>query len=182
MNELLERIQHRIAITCLGPSSLRNQGSPNVLHSARQHLMHLRIDSFSTTSGKKFRNALNNETSKMLRRLPQGAQNWGAARKALNLFLRDALYNTYLAKYYSLTTVEPYLEIPLDGIVARALLSLYKTELPLWRSIKSLTIEESDLYQAKALEHAQKLGMNRVHLDLILWTQGGRSVVFAREA
>jgi hypothetical protein len=174
MNELLERIQSRIAITCLGPSSLRNQGSPGVLHAARQHLMILQIEKFSMTSNKKFRDALNNETRRLMRRLPQAAQNWGAARKALNLFLRDALYNTYLAEYYSLTSVEPFLEIPLDGIVARALCSYYKTELPRWKSIKSLTLAESDMYQAKASEYAQRLEMNRVHLDLFLWARGGR--------
>ena len=57
--------------------------------------------------------------------MPKGAQAWGTARKALNIFLRDALYTTYLSKRYGLPRAEASLEIPLDSITAVRLREVY---------------------------------------------------------
>jgi hypothetical protein len=47
--------------------------------------------------------------------LPAGAKNWGAARKALNLVLRDILYNQYLQREYGFNRIGKWLELPLDS-------------------------------------------------------------------
>src|SRR5215208_4833942 len=40
---------------------------------------------------------------------------WGPARKALNVFLRDATYNAFLRSEYNLAALEPVLETPVDS-------------------------------------------------------------------
>ena len=49
------------------------------------------------------------------------SRHWGAARKAVNLFLRDALCNRYLAEEFNLKKAEAWMEIPLDSAVARGI-------------------------------------------------------------
>jgi hypothetical protein len=167
--EFLKHIQNRVAETCVGASSLRNQGASGVLKAVREHFAKMPLDKFVVSTEERFLDALNNETDKLRLLLPPSAQNWGTARKAINLFLRDALYNQYLSKHYGLDRIETFLEIPLDGDVAGALHNLKDDDLPRWKSIKSLGENDSNLYQAKARRYAQKLGVNRVHLDLIWW-------------
>src|SRR5207247_162792 len=60
-------------------------------------------------------------TEKLRRHMPRGARYWGTARKCLNLFFRDALYNFYLRKEYGLEKFEKYMEIPLDSYVGKEL-------------------------------------------------------------
>ncbi|MBA2501944.1 MAG: hypothetical protein H0V27_03605 [Pyrinomonadaceae bacterium] len=174
--KFLEHIQNRVAETCVGASSLRNQGAGGVLKVVREYFATMPLDMFVAPTEERFLVVLNNETEKLRRLLPQSAQNWGTARKAINLFLRDALYNRYLSEHYGLDRIEAFLEIPLDGDVAGELHdpkgelhNLKGDDLPRWKSIKSLSESESSLYQAKAQRHAQGLGVNRVHLDLIWW-------------
>jgi len=40
------------------------------------------------------------------------------ARKLLNIYLRNALYSTYLREAFELDTAEHLYEVPLDSIVA----------------------------------------------------------------
>ena len=83
------------------------------------------------------------------RRLPKGARSWGAARKALNIFLRDVLYNHYLRSHHGLDRLEDWLEVPLDRDVAVALRAESEGgELPRWKTIKRLTPDVSGRYQA----------------------------------
>jgi hypothetical protein len=44
-----------------------------------------------------------------------------AARKALNIFLRDVFYNHYLREEYGFGRLEQWLELPLDMDAARGL-------------------------------------------------------------
>ena len=39
----------------------------------------------------------------------------GAARKAINLFLRDALYNRYLNRRFALSWIQAWIEVPLTA-------------------------------------------------------------------
>jgi hypothetical protein len=45
----------------------------------------------------RFRRWLDRQTDNLLDVLPINGRPWGAARKAINLFLRDVLYNQYLS-------------------------------------------------------------------------------------
>ena len=108
--------------------------------------------------------------------MPKGAQARGTARKALNIFLRDALYTAYLRKRYKLERAESLLEIPLDSITAKRLHAELGSKLPRWPGVRHLTEPVSDVYQ----EAARRVAVNRriapVHLDTYWWG-GDREIV-----
>jgi len=165
-------VQRSVAVTALGPSSLRNQGASGVIHSAQEFLAALDLSVFNGSKAVMFDAQLNSITDRLKLALPKKARNWGAARKALNLFLRDALYNHYLAKEYHLHRIENRMEIPLDSAVARGLKKLSnRPELPVWPGLKKLTPSISTQFQSFAENVAKKRGLARVHLDIYLWLE-----------
>ena len=89
--ELLKLLQYRTAEGATGPSALRNQGNRGVLAAARHFLKAIDLFEFSVTSEQKFKSVLDDHTNHLTLSFPEGARHWGAARKALNLFLRDVL-------------------------------------------------------------------------------------------
>jgi len=89
-------------------------------------------------------------------------------------YIPDCVYSRILCAHYRLEQIEPFLEVPLDGIVGVALVKAacdcgQLRRLPRWRTIKGLTREDSDTYQAFASELAEEKGLARVHLDVVLW-------------
>jgi len=123
------------------------------------------------SSTKRFQLWLDSQTELLLDSLPIKNRPWGAARKAINLFLRDSLYNQYLCKQFKLQSIETLLEIPLDSAVAKGLKKLdsNRGELPRWPGLKNLTRKVSEDFQAFASEQANLKGIVRVHLDMYLW-------------
>ena len=106
----------------------------------------------------------------LLDSLPIKNRPWGAARKAINLFLRDALYNQYLSKQFKLQSIESWLEIPLDSAVAKGLkLQSNRDELPRWPGLKNLEANVSEGFQVFASKRANLKKVARVHLDMYLW-------------
>lgn len=169
-SELLTRMQRHVAQLAANGSSLRNQGAAGVVDAARQFLATLDLASFVAGDERSFAAALDRATEDLRRGFPEGARNWGAARKVLNLFLRDCLYHTYLARAYGLDRLRFWLEVPLDSQVAAALRKkAERGHLPPWPQIKRLTRETSGLYQTEATERAKTLGVARVDLDLWFW-------------
>jgi hypothetical protein len=163
-------MQNRIAEAAVGPSALRNQGAPGVVGVARKCFKELDLGTFTVASERGFVQRLDASTENLRKRFPRGARNWGAARKALNLFLRDALYNTFLSKHYHLARLEAWLEIPLDRDVAAGLHSdSHGDRLPGWIGIKHLTPEVSRIYQEIAKLIADEKNIARIHLDLLYW-------------
>ena len=168
----LRLLRERIAEQCIGPSTLRNQGAKNVLMRARTHLKSITLKNFSKIKRSHFDKILNKETDKLKNALPLGARNWGAARKVLNLFIRDAVYNRHLCEAYGLKRIERFTEVPLDSFVAKALIATKEgEELPKWKTIKHLTKEESGKFQEVAEIVAKRNKTRRVHLDLYCWRQ-----------
>jgi hypothetical protein len=109
-------------------------------------------------------------TERLKRKFPPKAQNWGVARKTVNLFLRDCTYDHHLRAYYGLAVIEPWLEVPLDSYVANTLGKHKRYELPSrWPGVKYLTPEESARYQDVAQRLADHKGIYRVDLDLYWW-------------
>src|SRR6266487_3891036 len=88
--DLIDRVRYRVAQTAVGPSALRNQGGPNVVQRARRFLGRIDLNTFNVRAEARFRAQLDESTAELQSYLPQGARNWGTARKALSLFLRDA--------------------------------------------------------------------------------------------
>ncbi len=122
------------------------------------------------SSTKRFQLWLDRQTELLLDTLPIKNRPWGAARKAINLFLRDALYNQYLCKQFKLQLIESWLEIPLDSAVVKGLkLQSNPGELPRWPGLKDLEPNLSEKFQFFASKRANLKGVARVHLDMYLW-------------
>jgi len=162
-------MQQKVSVSAIGPSALRGQGK-GVLKASQKFLTSLSLDRVPASGEAQFRVWLDWQTELLLDKLPIKGRPWGAARKAINLFLRDALYNQYLCARFNLGRIEPWLEIPLDGVVARELKrEAGRGGLPRWRGLKYLKADESARFQAFASERARELGIERVHLDMYLW-------------
>ena len=169
-NDLIKLHKRRVCQLAVGASALRNQGAEGVVKTARDFFKKMKIQSFVTQNENQFQKRLDSETDKLLTNFPKRARNWGAARKAINLFLRDVLYNTYLNKYYSFYKVEKYLEVPLDSYTIKGIKEDSKTNsLPKWKGIKYLNLEYSKIFQNLAKDIAKRKGIARVHLDLLYW-------------
>jgi hypothetical protein len=163
--------QLRIARIAVGASTARGQARSGTVAAARQFLGNLDLSRVPTRSPERFARWHDVTTEQLRRALPGRSPPWGAARKFLNIFLRDALYDAQLKRAFTLNSIERWLEVPLDGDVGRRL----NTEpegaaLQRWRTIKGLTPTVSAQFQAVAAVVAAREGCARVHLDLLFWS------------
>ena len=164
-------MQRKMATTAIGPSALRRQGK-NILKASQSFLAKISLARIPKSGEKQFKQWLNRQTGRLLVNLPVKNRPWGAARKAINLFLRDALYNQYLNRTYRLNKIEKWLEIPLDSAVAKGLKSWAgRGNLPRWPGLKHLDAAESTKFQKFALCEARTCKISRVHLDMYLWLE-----------
>jgi hypothetical protein len=157
---------------------VRNMGPKGTLSRVRESLKKIDLAAISKKDPSQFVQVLDDLTEKVRRDLPKGARHWGVARKCLNLFFRDVLYNFYLRKEFHLAKFEKYLEIPLDSYVGRELWQQAAdegTRLPRWHTVKGLTREVSVEFQAVAGKVAKRKGTERVHLDVVYWRGQGSS-------
>jgi hypothetical protein len=171
--EFLRMIQSRSARTCIGPSTVRGRGNTGAVVAARDFLRLLNLAPFGVTSPSSFEAQLNQTTEHLQRALPRGCQNWGLARKILNIFLLDCSYTSHLVSAYRLDRSEAFLELPLDSITAKALRKAARDRaqsLPPWPGVKHLTMLVSNNYQAVAAAEAANQGIARVHLDALWWS------------
>lgn len=173
----INKIKRRVAQVSIGASAIRNQGAPDLIRISRDYFeddIDLKVFRRKLNS-KTYTHYLDELTNELRNKYPKKGRSWGAARKALNLFFRDVVYNRYLSDYLEIPNDSTKnndflknLEVPLDKDVAKGLRIIFN-DLPKWQSIRKLTKKESDAYQIKALEYANNLGTARIHLDLILW-------------
>jgi hypothetical protein len=168
-NDFLQRLQTHVANVAIGSSTLRNQGASNVIKKARRFLAE-RVDLEKLNDPKTFKRRLNELTERLRQSLPRGARHFGAARKAINIFLRDCFYNRWLCDRYRLRNVESLLEAPLDKYVAKRLLE-ENHSLPTWNGLGGLRRKENLKYQRAATKLAEGKNTSRVHLDLWIWSQ-----------
>ena len=179
--EFLKHIHRRIAQTAIGASAIRNQGGKGIIYSLRGYFENkITIQTFieSINDKRKYQSFLTRHTEKVLKDFPPNAQSWGAARKGLNLFFRDIIYNKFLSHYYHVPTnfskfnqFVQHLEVPLDKEVGLRIRRDSISKAPRWNSIKSLNPELSEEFQMHANIVAQKLKIARVNLDLIYWRE-----------
>jgi hypothetical protein len=179
-NKLLEVLSNRVAEGAAGPSTLRGRGREGFVEEARTFLKQLRLSQYSgAASPRRFRAILDHDTHKLFLTFQEIKRNnlgtpcgeneeWGAARKTLNLFLRDVLYNRYLCQHFQFQAIEDWLEVPLDSYVAKGLRKC-APKLPSWAGLVRLTHEDSDRYQDKAASMASDCGFAPVHLDVLFW-------------
>jgi len=176
--DFIRKIKERIANVAVSASAMRNQGGRGIVQKCRVYFINnISLEDFFSVIDVKsnYDDYLNKHTSALMKRLGKSTKYWGAARKALNLFFRDVVYNKFLADHYGLpTNQQEYdnaiqnLEIPLDRYVATQLYARDRS-LPKWVSIKSLKSATSERYQKVALGIADQMQTARVHLDLIWW-------------
>jgi hypothetical protein len=180
---LLNAMQHHHARVAISSSSMRGAGSPGVVAAARDFLGKLSLRPFGTSSQPEFQAHLDHATRRLLRALPQKERRWGRARKGLNIFLRDCLYNTYLRRHYKLGLAETFFEVPLDSIIgARLVKTSPKGALPRWGTVRALTEQTSATYQARAAILAAEQRVARVHLDAMWWGAREESEQTGRDA
>ena len=170
--DFIDRLRVRTAMLAIGRSTLRNQGASGMVAYARTFLCNLELAQFSVESVNQFTQILNETTERLAVNFPDGGKgNWGAARKSVNIFLRDALYSRHLCDRYKLIGIEPWLEVPLDNDVYNGLVndSASETIVPRWPGIRKLTPTLSGDYQNVASTIAKSLSVYRVHLDIRYW-------------
>jgi hypothetical protein len=131
--KFLRALQRRIAQGAIGSSTLRGQPR-GTAKAARDALARTNLERFVVSSQSEFAKELNRDTARIRRNLPPPAQ-WGTARKAQNIFLRNALYNRYLADEFHLEEVEEWLELPLDSYTVKALQERAPDRLPPFRGV-----------------------------------------------
>lgn len=169
-NQFIKDLQQFESVSAVGVSALRGQGR-GVIAKIRAYLGNMDLSVFrSIKSRDAFESWLNHQTNNIVSINHSPSIKWGAARKALNLFLRDCLYNKYLSREYKIENVEPFLEIPLDSIIAKELKKdAGRGCLPQWKGLKHLKIDESKFFQEYASQIAATKKISRVHLDVNLW-------------
>lgn len=167
--DFLKMIQRMVAESALPGTALGGRGTAGATGAAREFLAELSLREFALCRASTFGRCLESATDALRRRLPRGAQDWGIARRAMNLFLRDALYNAYLREQYRLHRTERWLELPLDAAAATYLRDADPAaSLPAWRGIRQLMPTQNAAWQGIASAVAQQMGLARVHLDLYL--------------
>lgn len=168
-SSFLVAVQVRAARIAVGPSAVRRQGA-GCAKAGRIFLGSLDLKRFASKNDKAFRSSLDQVTSELQAALPKKSRSWGLPRKLLKIFLRDALYTSYLKEAYTLEKIEPYLEIPLDSITAdNVKRAAGRGVLPVWPGVKHLKMQLSDRMQSAASKQALVIGIHRVHLDTYWW-------------
>jgi hypothetical protein len=162
-------MQEFVATAAIGTSALRNQGKGSH-RAARRALAALDLTVLRRLPHGAYGRWLDDATDSLLVRWPGGRRPWGAARKSVNLFMRDALYNRYLEGRFRIRRVERAMEVALDSKVAAGLRDRYP-RLPTWPGLRHLTPDVSVLYQSSAQDLAKVQGVSRVHLDIWLWLE-----------
>lgn len=167
--------QKRLANTTIGATTLRKQGAAGVVAAARTFLRAMHLDAVgSLPTADAFAAHLNQQTDDLMKALPPAGSSFGAARKAINLFLGETYYHRVVCQEFGLERIALWLEVPLDRMVAEFLHKEAKAQgvvLPAWLGIKWLTPEDSRRYQEFATVYAAGRGEGwlRIHVDLVAW-------------
>jgi hypothetical protein len=167
--DFLNSIQAYEARAAIPPSTLRGQPTGTIA-ATRGFLSVLPLEQFGISRSSLFYDRLDLATENLRLELPRDAQFWGLSRKALNIFLRNAFYNSYLNHRYRLYIAELLFEVPLDSITAKRLYDRAQPrELPRWQGVMHLRAEQNQLYQEVARRVARVERIAPVHLDAYWW-------------
>ena len=168
----LTSVRKFTAVDAVGPSAVRGQPS-GTLGAIHEYLGRLRLDRLASMDRTDYARWLDARTRYLQKKLPGPQKPWGVARKAMNLFMRSCLYNRYLSRKFHLTRVQRYMEIPLDGAVARGLnRRAGRGKLSQWPGLSGLQADVSQEYQNQARKCARSLGFpGRVFFDNYLWLE-----------
>lgn len=170
----LAMMRSRTAEAAIGTSALPSVGAVGVIAAARRALLEVDLARLGASSNREiFARELDAATEEIRALLPPPADRWGNARKATNLFLRDVLYNSYLAPAYAFEGIEDWLELPLDEETVMELRPRTSTPLPRWPGMHRIDAHTHSTFQDAATDVANQLGVARVHLDIHWWRSDG---------
>jgi len=165
-------VQQRTARVAIGASTARKMGPAGTVAAARNYLANIDLAQFAhaNVDANQFNTALDMETANLQAFLPVNGRHWGSSRKFLNIFLRDAVYNSYLREFYHLHMIENLLEVPLDKNVGNRLRCEPEgVQLPVWPGVINIDAGRNRQYQAVATLVGARLAMAVCHLDLLYW-------------
>jgi hypothetical protein len=180
----IEILRAYLAATCIGHSTLRNQGASDVIQTARDYLSGLDLNRLSAVHSQgKYTVTIDEITLELVsafKKLPQltkKSPRWGAARKSINLFMRETCYNHTVHRAYNLARLEKWMEIPLDSLVGNALRRQPGGHiLPKWPGLIGLGTATNAAYQTFARNHVATPGETLPALDMRLWLIATASV------
>lgn len=174
--EFCKWVRERTAQTSIGASTVHGS-QEGTAAAAREVLRNVDLAKFSQCRSKiAFHSLLDKKTNNLQAELPE--EQWGLARKCLNIFLREAFYNRYLSEYFKLKKLEPWLELPLDSHVAKQIKSRAKdsklekpTAFPgVGKVTPAINKEYQDLAKQLLKEDSEcRPFKSIVHLDLLFW-------------
>ena len=149
----LKHLQCYVANIAIGASSLRNQGASGVIDAARTFLAGLNLRHLKGIEPRCYATWLDSATSTLQAAFPEKARNWGAARKAINIFMCHAQMNRELSSEHELGRLAEVMETPLDKLSATKLCEwAVDRKLPRWPGVGCLTPDVSRAYQDFATE------------------------------
>ena len=172
--DFVKAVQNRLA-GAIGPSTLRNQGAPGVTRAARDFLNRLDLSPLKDLEPAAYADLLQAWTEQLRLELPDGARNWGTARKALNVFMVEVFFNRFTASEYQMDRLKDVLETPLDSQAFEHLQNFarqHQLTVPPVGSIRDLLTEQSDQYQQVASQMGAEEEIPRAALDLLIWVKG----------
>ena len=170
-------MQRYVAVVAITPSALRNLGAKGFVGTAQKFLGGIDLEPLVHMGPSEYPGWLDSRSAELMEAFPI-EQRWGPARKCVNIFMVMAALNRFLCAAYALEHLEGVFEVPLDTRVAIRVLKWAKRksppsgELPVWRSIKKLDKENSEMFQKLASEIAKEQGIPRGHLDVAFWPPG----------
>lgn len=170
MKPNIEQVQRYVATVAIGPTTLRKmRGTKGKLDKARRFLAEINLGMLSHQN---FSSLLDKHTNSLAEIFVYNEveKNWGAARKVVNIFFRDATYNVWLRTQYALEKIEPSLECPLDKFSMTAIKREAELQLTV-PAVSQLSPADSAKFQCAALKIAAKLNQHRVHIDLAFWLE-----------
>lgn len=165
-----DQLRQRTAELSIGASTWHMRGCAGTAAAGRAALRAIDLLTFQVRQQDAFLRGLKETTQFVLGRLPRGGSFWGVARKYLNIFLRSCVTNASIAEFYGIEHIRSWLELPLDSHVAKGIQTCsHGIQLPRWRTIKSLTEDQSAAYQGTALVIAERNGVDRIDLEWCWW-------------
>jgi hypothetical protein len=171
-NDFLQNMKRFCADIVYSQSAFRNQGAPGIKQAVLAYIEGLDLSPLKSIPPDEYNRWLDERTEELRLSLPEGAKNWGTARKGINIFMVQVFLNRYLSQEYAIDRLKDVLETPLDSYAATNLIRFAKEDghnLPDWGSVKNLTKDDSDKYQWYAAKFATKMAVSRACLDILLW-------------
>lgn len=164
-DKLISELQRHIAFASVGPTTLRRMFSKK--GARRDICTALAAIDLHQLDGRDFESWLDTRTDELAR----ANGSWGACRKALNLFMRDLANHHRIRQAYCMDRFDGDLELPLDGKVMRALHRECPDRLLKPVAVKSIEPDYHRAYQAVARDIAASLNVDRVDLDIFIWSK-----------